>query len=149
MKFNFRLQSVLDYRQSLVDRATGELAHAQIVLSQAEERLSRLRHEERATMARLADQERSVLDLPQLLQLQEHLVVLSSRLVDQATAVAHAKAAADEQQARVLELTKDLKALEKLRDRKSEEWQQESRRLEQMEMNELAARQHRFLRAVS
>ena len=149
MKFNFRLQSILDYRRSLADSARLELTSLQMKLSQAESRLAASRDAERLTLQRLEMQKRQVLDMPLVMQLMEHLNVLGRRVNQQQRAVEEARAAADRQQQLYIDLVKEVKALEKLRERQAVEFAQEQARLDRIETSENAAQQYRRLRIVS
>lgn len=149
MKFNFRLQSVLDYRQSLADSARLELTALQMRLSQAESRLAATRDAERLTLQRLELQKRQVLDMPQVMQLLEHLNVLGRRIQQQQRAVEAERVAVDRQQQLYIDLVKEAKTLEKLRERQAAEYAQEQARLDRIETSEYAAQQHRRLRIVS
>jgi len=84
-----------------------------------------------------------VLDLAEVARLSDELDRLRERLAVQAAVVRRRRAHCDETRSRVLAATKDVKALEKLQERKQAEHTQELRRLERIETSEAAAEQRR------
>ncbi len=140
---NFALQRVLDYRRHVADRLQLELSAALMDLARAEDEMAALRAAERDTVARLAEQQQGVLDLAAVARLSDELDRLRERLAVQAAVVRRRRAHCDETRSRVLAATKDVKALEKLQERKQAEHTQELRRLERIETSEVAAEQRR------
>lgn len=150
MPFKFNLQSVLDYRQSLVDTAQTELMAAQAALQQEEKALDALRAHERTTARRLHDaQHKPRISIPTVLQIMEESTLVGMRINDQVQLIQRRAAEVERARAHLAELLKDVKSLEKLRERRAEEHEQEERRLETAEMGELAALQFRKSRAAS
>jgi flagellar export protein FliJ len=144
--FIFRLQNVLDYRAGLTDRARQELGVLQTNLRDAEATLAALLAAEQDSLRTLARvQSSQVLDLPEITRLLEYGQVLAQEIVDQRAHVAERQRDVDAQQQRVIELAKDAKALEKLRERQLEEYQQEDTRREQAETSEIASVRHQRL----
>ncbi|MCC7106575.1 MAG: flagellar export protein FliJ [Chloroflexi bacterium] len=144
---DFRLQSVLDYRQSLVDRSLMELAALQHRQAQEEQRLEALRTAERVACARLEMAHDDILDMPAIRQLNEHLTFLTTRIQQQQTVVQRLRGEVVQLQQALPDLAKDVKALEKLRERKLIEHARHERRLERIESGEIAADRFRRLRA--
>lgn len=146
--FTFRLQNVLDYRTGLVDRARQELATLQARLSEQEVRLHRLERAERdAIRQQCMMQTSSMLDLAEITRLLEYAEVLAGQIVQQRAVIAQCQAEVDAQQARTIALAKDAKALEKLRERQLEEYQQEDARRERAETSEIASTRHQRTQA--
>lgn len=141
--FTFRLQNVLDYRTSLADRARQELGALQASLREAEDQLLALRRaEQRALRSLDHTQTSAMLDLPEITRLLEYCEVLATRIVAQRGVVAERQQAVDIQHEKLVALSKDAKALEKLRERQVEEFQQEDGRREQAETSEIASVRH-------
>jgi flagellar export protein FliJ len=141
--FNFRLQNVLDYRTSLVDRARQELATAQARLNEEEARqLAFERAERQAIRQQCIMQTTGTLDLPEITRLLEYSEVLAKRIIAQRDVIAECQRDVDALQARMVALAKDAKALEKLRERQLEEYQQEDTRRERAETSEIASTRH-------
>ena len=148
--FTFRLQNVLEYRASLADRARQELGVLQARVREAQEELATLhRFEQRALHALEDAQSTTALDLAEITRLLEYGEVLTARIGQQHREIAQRQQAADAQQERVIELAKDAKALEKLRERQLEEYQQEDARREQTETSEIAASRHQRAQVLS
>ena len=144
--FKFRLQSVLDYRTGLVDRARQELASLQALLRDAELMLEALRQAEREALAELAQaQSATTLNLPLITHLLEYDDIIAQHIVEQQQVIDARRQAVDEQQQQLVALAKDAKALEKLRERQLEEYAQEDARRERIETSEIAAMRHQRL----
>ena len=144
--FKFRLQSILDYRAGLVDRARMEVGALQAREREEELVRERLQGEEQATHALAAAlQVGGALDLAELTRLLASADAIEARIADQDEVVEACRREIDEATARLVELSKDAKALEKLRDRQQEEYVQEDARRERAETSELASLRHRLL----
>ena len=144
--FVFRLQNVLDYRSGLADRARQELGVLQAYLREAEATLLALLEAEQQALRELgAAQCAAVLDLAEITRLLEYGEVLTQEIIDQRRHVAERYQDVETQKQRVVALSKDAKALEKLRERQLEEHQQEDSRREQAETSELASIRHQRL----
>lgn len=146
--FTFRLQNVLDYRTGLVDRARQELAALQARLNEQEAVLHRLERAERdAIRQQCMMQTSGTLNLPEITRLLEYAEVLAGQIVQQRVVIAQCQAEVDAQQARMIALAKDAKALEKLRERQLEEYQQEDAHRERAETSEIASTRHQRAQA--
>jgi flagellar FliJ protein len=144
--FVFRLQNVLDYRSGLADRARQELGVLQTYLREAEATLAALLEAEQQTLRELGTmQTAAFLDLAEITRLVEYGQVLAQEIVEQHHHVEERRQDVARQQERVIALAKDAKALEKLRERQLEEYQQEDNRREQSETSEIASIRHQRL----
>src|SRR5258708_4377130 len=81
--FSFRLQSVLDYRQTLADRVQQEYTRLLEEQAMATARLESLRCAEQRAMTELGEQQRHVVNMARVLQLIDHQTVLSVQINDQ------------------------------------------------------------------
>jgi flagellar export protein FliJ len=141
--FNFRLQNVLNYRTGLADRARQELGALQARVREAEEELATLHRFEQRALEQLGEaQSAALMDLPAISRLLEYGQILTQRIVEQHQVIVQRQQEADAQQQRVIALAKDARALEKLRERQSEEYQQDDLRREQAESSEIASTRH-------
>ena len=148
--FTFRLQNVLDYRTGLVDRARQELAAVQARLNKEEARqLAFERAERLAIRQQCIMQTTGTLDLPEITRLLEYSEVLARRIIAQRDVIAECQRDVDAHQARMIALAKDAKALEKLRERQLEEYQQEDTRRERAETSEIASTRHQRAQAAN
>lgn len=138
----FRLQSVLDYRRNLVDNARLQLSGLQMRCGEEEERLNKLRANERVVIAELYEKQRVVVNVPDVMRLNEHLNVLGQHISNQWSAVQRLRADIERARGTLLELSKEMKALEKLKERQSEEVAWETMRGERVETGEVASRRH-------
>jgi flagellar export protein FliJ len=143
-KEKFRLQSVLDYRSNLVDAARLELSGLQMRCTAEEQRLSELRANERDVIADLYEKQRVVVNVPEVMRLNEHLTVLGQRISNQWSAVQRLRSEMERARGTLLDLTKEMKALEKLKERQAEQDGWETMRAERVETGEVAARRHQM-----
>ena len=144
--FKFRLQSILDYRSGLVDRVRMEVGALQARQREEELVRERLRAVEGATFAALAElQVGGALDMAELNRLMEAADALATRIEEQGLVIERCRRETDEAQARLVELSKEAKALEKLRERQQDEYLQEDARRERAETSELASLRHRWM----
>jgi len=139
---SFRLQSVLDYRRSLVDTARMELASLEVRCGEEEERLTELRVGERNVISQIHEKQRVIVSLPDVMRLNEHLNVLGRRISNQWSALQRIRSEIARTRIRLLELTKDMKAMEKLQERQAEEAAWDTMRQERIETSEVAARHY-------
>ena len=147
-RFTFRLQSVLDYRAGLVDRARMVVGALQAREREEELVRERLRAAESATHAMLAAlQIGGALDMAELTRLMGAADALAARIEEQGHVIARCRQETEEAQAQLVELSKDAKALEKLRERQQAEYLQEDARRERVETSELASLRHRWMQA--
>ena len=148
MGFVFRLQNVLDYRASLADRARQELGVLQARVREAEEALAALRRSEQRAFQQLgAAQATQTLDLAEITRLLEYGLVMDQQIEAQYQVIAQRQQEADAKQQQVIALSKDARALEKLRERQLEQFQQDDARREQAETSEIASTRHQRLQA--
>lgn len=143
MPFNFHLQSVLDYRRTLVDRRRAEVAAAERHLRLEEDLLAGLHAAHAYAMAAYQTDVDCTVDVAQSDQLGLHLRELETSIAMQAGALDRARATYECARAELLELEKDAKSLEKLRDRQLEQYETEARRRERAEATEVTATFHR------
>ncbi|MCC6178105.1 MAG: flagellar export protein FliJ [Chloroflexi bacterium] len=144
--FRFRLQSVLEYRTSLVNRARLELAALQARVRAEEATLDELRDAERAALLRLRDiHSGGPLDMLEIARLEQYGEYIASRIVEQREVLERRRREADAQQGLLIGLTKEAKAIEKLRERQHHEFSREEVRRERIETSEIAAIRHQRL----
>jgi flagellar protein FliJ len=147
--FRFRLQNVLDYRAGLADRARQELGVLQARVREAEEALAALFRAEQHALQQLGEaQSAPMMDLAAITRLLEYGQILTIRIAEQRGVIAQRQEEADAKQQEVIALAKDAKALEKLRERQLEEFQQDDARREQAETSEIAAIRHQRLQVM-
>jgi flagellar FliJ protein len=144
--FVFRLQNVLDYRSGLADRARQELGVLQTYLREAEATLAALLEAEQQALRELGTMQTApFLDLAEITRMIEYGQVLAQEIVEQHHHVEERRQDVARQKERVIALAKDAKALEKLRERQLEEYQQVDNRREQSETSEIASIRHQRL----
>ena len=89
------------------------------------------------------------MDMTVVSYLLEYGLVVAQQIVGQRQVIAERQRAVDEQHQKVLALSKDAKALEKLRERQLEEHEQDENRRDLAEMGEIASIRHQRLQATA
>ncbi len=118
MAFHFRFQALLNYRQQLEDMLELRFAMALQRLQQEQARLDGLQQERERQLAELMGQRRAgTLAVADILQAVHYLRVLSERITEQEALVAEATAAAEAARQELVEMMKERKILEKLREK--------------------------------
>jgi len=139
----FRLNSLLDYRQRVLDQLQLDLAALVIRHREERERLEGLRQ-----LAWVALQEIDPLgeqtDVAEMARLAEYLTFVNKQVSAQKSLMLDIGRDVDEMRQRVTEATKDSRVVEKLQERHVAQELQESRRLDQKEMEEVATQQRRM-----
>lgn len=145
-KFRFALAPVLAHRQRIEDQRQQELAAAQHALNVATAELLRL-HEEFRKNSNVLREDHKRFDVEQLRLHYAHLEFLDRAITAQEAAVAHCKAEHAHARLRLLEASKEKKALEKLKERRHDAHVAAENLIEQHESDDANAR--RFSRASS
>lgn len=137
-RFHFRLQSLLHYRHHLVEQA--EQALAQVVAS--EQAVIAQIEQYRSALARCSAEMASVKahDL-QSHDAHRHHLLECIALLEQQRAVIRAEC--ERLQEELITRMQECKTIEKLRQRRLDEYLRDQRRREQHQLDEIAARRHR------
>jgi flagellar protein FliJ len=146
VQFNFRLQSVLEYRRSLADRLQIVLADRRRQLIDAEQRLAELYGGVEQAVGSLAELRDDVVDVSQSAHVTIHIDQLEREIAVQSELLEQIRAEFEETRVELLELEKSARTLERLRERQHDEWALEELRREQAQLNELAAIFHQRTR---
>ena len=137
--FKFRLQKVLDYRQSTVERLRLELAAHNLQRDQENKRLEEMRRAERDVLAEQQALHAQACRVDDLLQLADQTDRIRIRIVDQMSVVERLAAEAELLQHRVDVASKNSKVLEKLREHHADDFHIDELHFEQNETAETAA----------
>ncbi|MFN0074115.1 MAG: flagellar export protein FliJ [Chloroflexota bacterium] len=139
VQFNFRLQSVLEYRRSLADQLQIALADRERQLRDAERRLAELYSERDQATDSLSVGQDDLVNVSQATHIFIRIDQLELELEAQSQVIERARADYEQTRSELIELEKSAKTLEKLRDRQQDEWATEELRREQTQLSELAA----------
>jgi flagellar protein FliJ len=143
-KFRFPLQPVLDHRKRIEDEKQLVVAQRKRALDEAEHELARLNEEFRRHAAMLRDNHKK-LETHELQCIYAHLQFLDRCIIAQIRIVAERRVALDRARTELLAASKEKKVVEKLKERRREDYVIEEQRIEQKELDDGNAR--RFGRA--
>ena len=139
-KFNFRLQRVLDYRNSLKKEKERELALRNSELREAEERLQTIL----AAQDAVPPEDEHEMIMAELGLKCDYLYYLQESLVNQRDLVAEAAHAVDLAREAYIEKAVESETLETLKKKKKEEYTTERRRSERKEADKMTVQRFRF-----
>ena len=140
-KFKFRLQRVLDYRESLKKEKERELALRNSELLQAEERLQRVMAAQESVEPPMGETTMAELALAG-----DYLYYLQQALVRQRELIIEAAEAVDEAREAYIEKAVEAKTLDTLKQKRREEHSIELRRSERKETDKVTVQRYRFKR---
>jgi flagellar export protein FliJ len=146
VQFNFRLQSVLEYRRALVDRLQIVLSDRQRQLRDCERQLAELHALMEQGLNSLSEQEGEHLDVGRATQVTIHVDHIEREIAHQVEVLEQVRAEYERTREELLELEKSARTLERLRDRQHDEWATAELRREQAQLNELAAIFHQRIK---
>jgi flagellar export protein FliJ len=140
---------VLDYRTNVVDRLRLELAVSESQVHRERVALAALQADEQLLIARQCAHQDNGCTIDDMVHVSGQFDLLRVRVRQQEVLLQRAEAEAEEVRSRLEEASKGMKTLERLRERHTEEWRQEERRLERIESAEIAARHGARVRSLS
>jgi flagellar FliJ protein len=136
-RFQFRFQRILEIKERIEEVQKIALGEVVAVLNQEQDRLDRL--EKTRTAYRLASSTLPVARLdPSLLGINEsYLLRLQREILEQRQRLAEAAARVEKQRAVLVEVTKQRRVYETLKESAVEEYEKESKRQERIELDEI------------
>lgn len=140
-RFAFRLQRVLDYRQSLKKESERELLEKNNHLNECEKQLDEIISEQDKCMVR---DENVLMSGAEVVLQGDYKHKLQEALVQQRLLVLEAIDAVQSARDLYIRRSMEQEVLDNLRQRKVDEYRQDKRRHEQKDMDELVVQRHRF-----
>ncbi|MBO8167976.1 MAG: flagellar export protein FliJ [Thermoanaerobacteraceae bacterium] len=133
--FRFRLQKVLDYKQSIEEEKKLELGYAYRLRQQEAARLKRYQQQkERA----LVSSRTGKLDLVSLRQRQQYLDVMDKKIASQVERLEAAEKRVSEKQVELRQAMQERKAFDRLKERQKQQFAYEFNRQQQKLLDEVA-----------
>jgi flagellar FliJ protein len=131
MAFAFRFQTLLNYKRQLEDMLEMKLAAATQRVLQERTALDNLMTTKSTTLSELSRQmSEGEVPLPALIQAEGYLKVLDDRIATQKVLLMHAEEAAEQARQELVEMMKQRKILEKLREKDLREFMHEIAKIE-------------------
>jgi flagellar FliJ protein len=142
--FKFRLDPVVSLKKRAEDLRRTELAEARKELGKKENRLVNLFEHRKACQQKLAPEiAESGLDVPGRLVYYAYMERLTDAIADQTAAVKQTREDVDTKLERLLESSREKKALENLKQRVRDRFVRDARRAEQASLDDTAGNLHR------
>ncbi|MCB0336997.1 MAG: flagellar export protein FliJ [Bdellovibrionales bacterium] len=139
-KFKFRLQRVLDYRNSVKKEKERELAQRNAELHAAEERRDSIMDEQDNVSLPMEGE----ITMAELQLTKDYQAYLHESLIHQRLLVLEAAGAVEAARDAYIEKAIEAETLETLRKKKVDEHKAERRREERKQLNDLTVQRHRF-----
>lgn len=137
--FSFRLQSILDVRRRQEDQQKQVLHQALAKYEESKQALAAFFNRQEQLFQRIRRLQTGSLNLPELSCAQDYALVIKTQIIAQQRVVAACSEAVEEERAKLLEIVKARKILEKLKERHYLEYRLEALREEQKLIDEMAA----------
>ena len=138
MPFRFRLQKVLDYRQEIEKMEAQKLARYRSIRLEEERALDLLQKEGDELESFLRCRQESGLDIFSLQAAEHYSCQLQERIGQQEKKIEEAQRQENEQRAEVVEARRRAAVLEKLKEKKKEEYLEQEKLLEQKKVDEIS-----------
>lgn len=137
MAFQFRLQRVLKYRETIEDTRKKEFAEISRIYELEAEKLRSLQEEQSEKLQELGELQRGILNLLVILFYHAYLGRLRTEIDAQAKRVEEVRLEKEQKREALIQASKDKKVLERLRERELEAYQKEEDRKLQIFMDEI------------
>lgn len=139
MKFVFTLQGVLNHRRQIEREKQRALADRVAAVSRLVQELREMDEQVQRSIAELrAHRLTGRLDLAYLAAHRRYTLAMQRRAMEQARRIAAAQQAVDAARVELVAAAKDRKVIEKLRERRYEQWRAEQARKEMAQLDEIA-----------
>lgn len=141
--FQFRFQSILEYRKALEDRIQSDFAEGRRLLEIREKSLDELRAEKTRRMETLRSMDRMRVAPPDVLFLASYIRFLNEAESREENAISEMKASLEEKRKELVAAMKDRKIMEELRKRHLTAFQVSEKMLENRNLDEIGVTRYR------
>ena len=142
MKFKFRYESLLSYRQHLKEKAAIEFARAQSILRKIDENITAYKDEITKENDDLEKKMRETVSSNDIINHFEFIDALLIRIEIKKIERLKAEQVLSQKRKNLLEKSRQYEVFEKLRERDLEKWHHDQNQLELREINEAAVIRH-------
>ena len=137
--FKFRLQKILEHRETLENIKKGEFGKAQNKLNIEKERLVKLRTTKEAIAREKEEISKASITMNELQKYNNYLMDLSEKIKLQTKTIEQAKVQVEKARNELIEATKDKKIIEKLKTRDYQEFLYEEKIKEEKENDQFVS----------
>lgn len=141
--FQFRFQSILEYRKALEDRIQSDFAEGRRLLEIREKALDELREEKARRMETLRSMDRMRVAPPDVSFLASYIRFLNEAESREENAISEMKASLEEKRKELVAAMKDRKIMEELRKRHLTAFQVSEKMLENRNLDEIGVTRYR------
>ena len=139
--YSFSLQKVFDYRKRIEESKALDLSRERMNLNRKMQEYDLLKdRKEKALQNKKKSDSSEKLDLNNLKINKDYIVQINNEITDQSKKVAVANANVEQSREKLIEATKDKKILEKLNDRKYEEYRKYQKQIQNKKDDDVAGR---------
>ena len=137
-RFVFKLDAALRYRERIEDQRKREFAEVQVAFNRQRSTIEQLKAERVQGLDDLGGMSKGSLDVPVLMAQRRYLLGLERRTVKAVHVLEGMKGPLEEARVRLVNARKDVRVLERLRERQMERHLQDANREEQKVLDEIA-----------
>lgn len=137
--FKFRLQKILEHRETLENVKKGEFGKVQNKLKLENEKLTELKNTKQAVAAKKEEISKTSITMNELQKYNNYLMDLSEKMQLQTKTIEQVKQEVEEVRKELIETTKDKKIIEKLKTRDYEEFLYEEKIKEEKENDQFVS----------
>ena len=139
--YSFSLQKVFDYRKRIEESKALDLSRERMNLNRKMQEYDLLKdRKEKALQNKKKSDSSEKIDLNNLKINKDYIVQINNEITDQSKKVAAANANVEQSREKLIEATKDKKILEKLNDRKYEEYRKYQKQIQNKKDDDVAGR---------
>jgi flagellar protein FliJ len=142
LKFKFRYESLLSYREHLKEKAAIELARAQNRIREIDETIKTIKEELERSNDTIEKRMRETVSSNEVINHSEFINALLIKVEIKKMERIRAEQFLIQKRKNLLEKTRQYKVFEKLKERDLEKWHQDQNQLELKEINETALIRH-------
>lgn len=136
MKFNYSLQSVLDYKKQIEDFKKEDFATANNQLSKENHALETIAHTHQKVMENLTQKKQ--FKIQELRHYEQYMLNLENKMQEQKYIVNHCEEQRDEARIQLENAQKERKIMESLEEKELENFLKDIKQKEEKELNEIA-----------
>lgn len=136
--FQFKLQSVLDYRLNMEEKIHNEFSNVKRYLEEQKAVLKMLMSERESLMNDLRNMKRAVLRADDVATVVGYVENIRRKEIEQKKAIHQAAEQVEKKRKELMEAVRNRKVMENLKDRQAEEYRKEMNEIEQKNSDEMS-----------
>lgn len=142
-KFKFRMEQMLNIKRQMEESIKNDLANAIRTIEMEKDKLNTLNTQKKDSIEQFRGSISQGISVQKMKEYNAFIDSLEMRINSQKKAVIEAEAVADKIRERLVEVVKEKKILEKLKEKQFEEWRLDQQKKEELILGEIAS--HKYI----